>query len=519
LARYNGYGKWASEEVLEAGLAGVYVLALAAHILSPSLASADERFAINNIRVLDRITEILPGDLNGDGLKDLVILHTKGFPPEEQRWVSIFWQRSEGAFSSAADFTAKLPDSVVAVDVGDVCENPGEELVLLTPSGVYRLSYPDSASVPQLLPLVEGVFGALPPAREHSPWIDFVQDWDGDGHDDIAILSLDRLLVFKGGGETPFCTHDAVQIDVRSGLVVHEDEDGSTFNAVSATRHYPYLAARDVDGDGDLDLVSHYNDQLQFYLQNDGKFSQEADARVWLELLTDEEKTRRDFDLGIAVEDFDGDGTADVFAGKSTRRGVADFFSEVSLYFGDGTLDFDRKPDWTTAVQGMSWGKWGDLDGDGRMELVLPVVNLGITDLVRILLTKSVKIEFYFYFIHGDHSLSDKPDFVREVKLDVGLDEGGQAQIVNFEGDYDGDGRKDMVVATGKTELSVFPGTAPETGELFSSKPREKISVETFGSFRPVDLNGDGLSDIILYYKDDPEMGSRARIIMNLGGW
>jgi hypothetical protein len=504
---------------LLAGLLVACLFCVAAVVLPASVARADDRFAVYNIKVLDRITEIIPCDLNGDGLKDLAVLHTKGFPPLEQRWVSVFWQKSGGAFSSAADFTWNLPQSVVALDAGDVHEDPGEELLVLTPLGVSRLSYPDSASAPGLVAVVDTVAGTLPPSQERAPWIDFAQDWDGDGYDDVAVISLGKLLIFKGGGELPLTERQIIDMDVRFALSVPEDAGGGGFKAVSSTMHHPHFLAADVDGDGEKDLVSHWNDQIRFHLQRDGKFSPQADARVWLEVLTEDEKARRDFDLGITVADIDGDGTADVFAGKSTRQGVADFFSEVDLYFGDGTLDFDREPDWTASVQGMSWGRWLDLDGDGVKELMLPIVNLGITDLVRILLTKNVKIEFYFYFLGDNRVISDEPDFTKEVKLEVGFDEGGDAQIVNFEGDYDGDGRNDLVLATGKAELSVFLGIEPDKGHLFDKKPREKIDVETFGEFKPLDLNGDGREDMILYYSGHPEMSARARIIMNVGEW
>jgi hypothetical protein len=101
----------------------------------------------------------------------------------------------------------------------------------------------------------------------------------------------------------------------------------------------------------------------------------------------------------------------------------------------------------------------------------------------------------------------------------VGLNESGQAQIVNFEGDYNGDGRDDLIVATGKNELSVFLGKEPSKGELFERKPAERIQIETFGELKPEDLDGDGRDDVILYYKNYPAMSSRAEILVNLGQW
>ena len=55
----------------------------------------------------------------------------------------------------------------------------------------------------------------------------------------------------------------------------------------------------------------------------------------------------------------------------------------------------------------------------------MPAINLGITDIVRILLTKKVKVGFNFYFPAADRSISQEPDFVEEVTLEVGFEEGG----------------------------------------------------------------------------------------------
>ena len=108
---------------------------------------------------------------------------------------------------------------------------------------------------------------------------------------------------------------------------------------------------------------------------------------------------------------------------------------------------------------------------------------------------------------------------MKEVTLEVGLDEGGDTQIINFEGDYDGDGRRDMVAATGENELSVYLGKEPSKGELFERKQDEKIQVYTFGEFRPLDLNGDRKDDMILFYRGNPDMRSRASIVVNRGTW
>lgn len=486
--------------------------------LSPD-ASAADRFNVYNIRVLDRITEIAAADLNGDGLHDLVVLHTKGYSPDTERWLSLFWQKPDGGFSSAADRTWKLSERVAAIDVGDVLEEPGDELIALTASGASIVRYSDSPDSSSLLPVITGVTGMILPSREQVPLLDFCQDWDGDGLDDILIPGLDGLSLFIARSETSFADPQMMDMEVRLDLSVGDNDSGSDLDAVSVTRRLPGLIPIDLDRDGDRDIVAHWDDQVSFHLQNDGEFSRSPDASCRLDLLTDEEKADGDFEVGVSVIDVDGDGLADLFGGKSASRGVADYSSSVVLHYGDGGLGFAGEPDWSISVQGMSRGRWLDIDGDGRKELMLPVIDLGLTDIVRILITKKVKVEFYFYFLSEDRSIPQEPNFTQEVTLKVGFEEEGSAQIVNLRGDYNGDGRKDMVVATGDTELSVFLGKEPSKGELFNRKPAEKIQVGTFGDFKPLDLNGDGRDDMILYYSGHPQMSSRARILVNLGPW
>ncbi len=495
-------------------------VALSAVVLTLSASShAADRFAVYGIRVLDRINDILAADLDGDGRDDIVVLHTKGFPPETERWVSFFWQRADGGFSTAADLAWELPDSVVAVDTGDIYGDPGDELIVLTPNGVSRVVCSRTEGTVSLEPVIDRVAGALLPSKDAAPAFDFVQDWNGDGRDDVAVMSSGGVLIFNSTPGYEFADPEEVQVESRIGISVDDNENGRSLGAVSLNRSFPFMEPIDLEGDGDTDLVVHWDDQVRFYLRSEGALHAEPDYSLWLGLLNEEEKSNVDFELGVSVIDVDGDGIADLYGGKSTRQGVGDFFSSLVLYFGDGRLDFQREPDWKVDVQGMSQGHWIDLDSAGRKELVLPVVSLGVTDIVRILITKNVKVQFYFYFVNEAREVSQEPDFVKDVTLEVGLEEGGEAQIVNFEGDYNGDGRKDMVVATGKDELSIFLGKPPSKGELFEHRPEERIRVETFGDFDPVDLNGDGRDDMILYYRGHPTMSSHAAILVNLGSW
>ena len=84
-------------------------------------ASADDdpAFKLSTLRVADKLLDGLSEDLDGDGLKDILITHRKGLTPNETRWVSIFFQTKDGGFSAAADQSWELEPNAVIVDVGD----------------------------------------------------------------------------------------------------------------------------------------------------------------------------------------------------------------------------------------------------------------------------------------------------------------------------------------------------------------------------------------------------------------
>ena len=59
---------------------------------NPSAAEDEPSFAMYKLSVPDYLHAHWIEDLDNDGLKDILVVHKKGLPPEETRWVSLFWQ-------------------------------------------------------------------------------------------------------------------------------------------------------------------------------------------------------------------------------------------------------------------------------------------------------------------------------------------------------------------------------------------------------------------------------------------
>lgn len=118
----------------------------------------------------------------------------------------------------------------------------------------------------------------------------------------------------------------------------------------------------DVDGDGDLDIWIDnmgpgYSEQLLINA-GDGTFADETNARV--------SGNGGDDDNGVVCADIDNDGDMDAV--------VINVFGAVERLFenaGDGNFTFSAGA-FPTAGNGPGslWGEFGDLNGDGRLDLV-----------------------------------------------------------------------------------------------------------------------------------------------------
>src|SRR3990172_7877146 len=64
-------------------------------------ASKTEDFSLSKLGVAGEILGLIPADLDRDSLVDIVVFHKKGLPPQETRWVSVFWQSANGTYGTA----------------------------------------------------------------------------------------------------------------------------------------------------------------------------------------------------------------------------------------------------------------------------------------------------------------------------------------------------------------------------------------------------------------------------------
>ncbi len=297
------------------------------------------------------------GDVDGDGRLDLVMGVLGGaFNPNLSSIENLYYLDRDVAGTWRTRTRQLLPmldlgsESVPALGdwdgdgdldllVGNKID-PGD----LRTSRIYRLENTGTAKAPAFR-----LAGALP-IRGGYHFAPAFGDMNGDGRLD--------LLVGQWGARV-------ARWRLTAAAAVLEDSAAVTLTRGSNTT--PALG--DLDGDGDLDLlVGEASGSLNYY-RNDG-----SPREPRFVLVSDEwEGLRMGRRSAPALADLDGDGDLDLLVGWE--------LTGVVVFRNDGTRSaprFEKTPWLTLPVSALAAPAAGDLDGDGKVEVVVGNVSGGV---------------------------------------------------------------------------------------------------------------------------------------------
>jgi hypothetical protein len=498
--------------------AGV-LLAMLVAVAGVSHAGDDPVFKVYKLSVPDYLQHHWIEDLDNDGLKDILVIHRKGLPPNETRWVSIFWQGADGSFSTAADQSWEMDRDAVMMDIGDVVGDPKKEICFVTPRDVryHTLDAGRYNVEPVTLFETEGL--AVYPSKRSVPLINIVRDWNDSGRDDVGIFGFEGFEIHSADQPGQYSSRHLVHIDLETGMSENwgRGSDNKTMGLYARYR-FPNLSLLDYNGDGRNDLIANTDERVTVYLAGeDGVHSSEADFDFEFDVLTQEEKIEGFAEVDTDVEELNGDGLADVVVSKQTSKGLTNFRGVVNVYWGKpggygDTPDQVIISEGTASAGAMFW----DINGDGRKDLVLPSVKISVAAIIRFLITRSLKVYFNLYLLGEDGTFSDRPDYTKEIKFKIDFSGESDDQATDLEGDYNNDKRTDFVFATEENELSIFLGV-DEKDRLFSKKAKAKVEADAYGELSSHDLNGDGYSDMVIHYPQSKERKGTLEVLVNLG--
>ncbi len=482
-------------------------------------AKEEQAFSISTLSVADKLLDLLVEDIDGDGLQDILAVHRKGLEPEETRWVSVFWQKKDGGFGTAADQSWEVDSTAAIIDMGNVQGGKEKEICYLTAHGVryYRIDNGKFSTVPR--DLLKAPSLTVYPPKRNLPIINFVRDWNDDGVEETGVFTFDGISIFSPDSDGAYTSENKLSVDLPTDMWSNRNiEEANETPGLSAIFRIPKTNLVDFNGDGLRDLIATRFEKTAVYLQDKNKiFGESPSADLFFDVRTQHEKIEENASVETVIHDLNNDGFADAIVTKQTSKGLQNFRSVINIYFGKSG-GYSDKPDQVIISEGSASEATivRDVNGDGRLDMILPSIKISVTAIIRFLLTKSVPINFNIFLLHESNRYSDRPDFSKEVKFKIDFSGETDVQAVSLNGDYNGDRIKDFAFGTAEEELSLYAGLPGGEDDLFSKKPSAKIEVPAFGDLLSFDLNGDGYFDMIISYPNSKDRKGMIQVLMNL---
>jgi hypothetical protein len=499
----------------------VGALLAAALATAPAGGAEPGPFEASRLEVPGRPLEASAAAVQGERAQRLVVVSAEGAAPDERRHVTAFRAGPGGALEPAG--ALEVPAEVVAFDVADALPGGGLEIALLTAE---RLELRDLATGAPLRTRRFEPPLPLPPRTRGLDRRPLLAAWSGNG-------AVSALVPALGGLVHAPLDDGAVQrlaLPLVTDYVVGDDAAGVRPGVLEARIGWPELGLGDDDGDGRADLLALGRYDVAVFRSGPAGLPPRVSRHASLRPFTAEEELRfQATSASLFARDLDGDGLVDLVLHR-TFGTLLRSDATTSFWRNRGSgADPGAPPDARIAGSGGFGSVFlEDLDGDGRSEALQLFVPFGVIQLVRALLTESVQAELRAYRLTLPEEgltrpeggpegpgLAVQPSFETTLSLALSSDEGRVAGVLpTVRGDWNGDGLRDLLHGESLRRLAIRLGARGERGPGFGG---EALRLDVPSADRAVvaDLDGDGLDDLALY--DTRGDGSGVQVLRNRG--
>ena len=433
--------------------------------------------------------------MDGDHLADAILL--KGLR------LSVFYQNSKTGYPKDPQQQFRLDDQPCVLFPAKLGKK-FESILVLTSEGMTELSFTNLSALPARAEIIKQET-IIPKSMDETNFaVPFSLVAKTDSEWPLLLLPVaGGLQIWQHRGQW-------LQAQFIEGAV--ETYVWPSVTNAGYTRSFDLnLSVGDLNGDGRDDLIVETSvagtEVYKIYAQNsDGLFAVPPMVSY---------TNKADWHVGIAWTDINRDGKPDLIKSSFLDEpffvpGMRSGKVVVGAYLADldGMIPAEpqyifRKNDWSRSLPVV------DVDGDGFVDMVMGHIPINSRESLRKAVTaQEVDFTFKFYFFRPTMGFPKNPDYERDVIIHFSdeffFTEDRRLyyeQFVSLNGDFNGDGKKDLLVRDRRNEISVYFFRSREKG--FSTEPDIRFRCPgAIAWWKVMDLNGDGISDLIVKLHD-----------------
>ncbi len=463
---------------------------------------------VDELNLPGELSDFLMADFNGDSLMEILALCADGRGPEPFRKGCIFYQ-SGRVYKSDPDITFDIPPDAVVFDVGDIDGDSHPEILYFSYKGLYAIKVTDGKiEAPRSIIEKTTVFH-LPTSETVSYW-DFYRVSPRSDRAFLLIPTLSGLSIYSVRNSGVAQATD-IQLHHRaaarsSGIFEMRDKMAFTY------RYFlPVIEFCDYDGDGVEDIFIIDDKDVSIFAGNfQGGFGKDPVdrpcERLWPEAKGD------DTDFNVQVKDLNRDGLADLVVSQN-RGGIKNLESNIRIYLCKTREGYNETPSFSRNISnsaGMAY--LHDLNNDGRIDIVIPALKIGITALMKMLILNRLDLALDIYLQEAGGRYPDEPSLSTSISALVDLNAGNISfgENIAVTGDFNGDNLSDFLIETGDGTLDIYFGTA---GTVLGNNPGWSYKLPKPSSILAADCDNDGISEILTFYGSAQADSNKIRVI------
>lgn len=445
------------------------------------------------LRLPGQLLSLAEEDIDGDGDKDIVAFSLNSDKRYPGRSISVFYARRGGSFPQSADQSWVLAPDAAVFDIGDISGNGKKSICYMGPSGVlaYNFSGRGFGTRPVQLIRAENIFSQQD--QLSLPRWSFLVNSPGEPAT-VIVPDVNRLLVFSGGsgsfrqtGSIPFSTRSAFTENIISG------ESGP----LTISHRLPLVSAVGFNNPAGKDLFLTWDDNADVFPNKPGGFADSPSLR-FRPGLADSMKADLLENVSVQAVDLNGEGRSDLIVTKMTG-GVAQTKTLVFIYMRKKDGGFPDKPSQTIITEGVIGPGVLDINSDGRKDIILPSVKMGINNFINMLTSRQINMNIGIYLQDKNGRFPDRPTKEKSVsfKLDIS-NMGKNVKPVMAFGRFTKAPGYGLAVASKEESVSLF---MPDRYSILGDNPAVKLSVDAPSEIEAVDMNRDGVDDLVMSYR------------------